>query len=79
MRLIFRLLSFVALLLSIAWVVYRPGFESIVSAAGALTALVSSFLVKKELSQQPTQAQNVSESGVGIQAGRDANVNNLKN
>lgn len=78
MRLVLRISSFIALLLSIAWVMYRPGFDSIVAAAGALVVLISSFLVQKELPQQPTQALNVSGNGFGIQAGRDANIKNQK-
>lgn len=78
MRLVLRISSFIALILSIAWIVYRPDFDSIVAAAGALVVLISSFLVKKELPQQPTQAQNVSGNGFGMQAGRDANVKNQK-
>lgn len=78
MRLSLRIVSLLALLLSIAWVALRPGFDSAAAAIGSLAALISSFLVKKERDGKSEQSQKVSDASVGIQAGRDANVNNLK-
>ncbi len=77
MRLTAQIASLVALLLSIAWVIYKPGFDSAVAVAAALAALLSAFFLKKADSS-PVQKQEVSSGGVGIQAGRDAKVENFQ-
>jgi hypothetical protein len=78
MRLAAILASSLVLLLSLAWLVYKPGFDSGVAVTAALAALFSSFFLKRER-QEGKQAQQVSESSVGIQAGRDVNVRDIKN
>jgi hypothetical protein len=78
MRLAAILTSSLALLLSLAWLVYNPGFDSGVAVAAALAALISSFFLKRER-QTGSQVQDVSGSSVGIQAGRDAKVRNIRN
>jgi hypothetical protein len=77
MRLAAQIASFVALLLSTAWVIYKPGFDSAVAVAAALAALLSAFFLKKS-DTPPMQKQDVSGGGVGIQAGRDAKVDNFQ-
>jgi membrane protein implicated in regulation of membrane protease activity len=78
MRLAAIIASALALLLSVAWLAYKPGFDSGVAVAVALAALLSSFFLKRA---KPKEGQNqqVSGSSIGIQAGRDANVHNIKN
>ena len=78
MRIAAILASSLALLLSLAWLIYKPGFDSGVAVAAALVALFSSFFLK-QVRQSESQAQRVSGSSVGIQAGRDANVRDIKN
>ena len=77
MRLAARIASFVTLLLSTAWLIYKPGFDSAVAVAAALAALLSAFFLKKS-DAPPMQKQDVSGGGVGIQAGRDAKVDNFQ-
>ena len=77
MRLAAILASALALLLSVAWLAYKPGFDSGVAVAVALAALLSSFFLKRE-KPKDSQVQRVSGSSIGIQAGRDANVRNTK-
>jgi hypothetical protein len=77
-RLAVILASSVALLLSLAWLIYRPAFDSACAFSAALAALLSAFFLKRER-KGSGQAQHVSTSSVGIQAGRDANVRDIKN
>jgi hypothetical protein len=77
MRLAINIVSLVALILSVVWLIYKPGFDSGVSTATALAALLASFLLMKD-ETSGGQSQRVSGKSIGIQAGRDANVNNLK-
>ena len=73
MRLAAILTSLLAVLLSSAWLTYKPAFDSAVSLVAALATLFSLFFFKRKR-KPDSQAQHVSESSVGIQAGRDANV-----
>jgi hypothetical protein len=76
MRTALRISSLVALLVTVVWVFYKPGFDSVAAAAAALAALLSSFFVKNE-EVEPTQKQDVSGKSAGIQAGRDVKVGNI--
>jgi len=73
MRLTAILASALALILSLAWLAYKPAFDSGVAVAASLAALISSFFLKRQR-DAAGQFQNVSGSSVGIQAGRDSNV-----
>lgn len=78
MRLATILASLLALLLSVAWLVYKPAFDSAVAVAVCVAALLSSFFLKRERGTAG-QSQHVAGSSVGIQAGRDASVQDVKN
>jgi hypothetical protein len=78
MRLAAILASSTALLLSLAWLIYKPAFDSAVAVAACAAALFSSFFLKGERKAKG-QTQHVSGSSVGIQAGRDASVRDVKN
>ncbi|MBF8277640.1 MAG: hypothetical protein HW390_2713 [Candidatus Brocadiaceae bacterium] len=78
MRVAVILVSFIAVLLSLAWLIYKPAFDSAVAMAASLAALCSSFFLKRE-PKAVGQSQQVSGTSVGIQAGRDANVRDIKN
>lgn len=69
-----RLISALAFVAAGAWAIARPAFDSIVAALVCLTTLLGTFVVKK---RQPQQHQSVSNSSVGIQAGRNANVGDI--
>lgn len=66
-----------ALLASFVWLINKPGFDSSAAVTAAFAALMSSFFLKRERHNEG-QVQCVSGSSVGIQAGRDANVRNIK-
>jgi hypothetical protein len=78
MRIAAILASLTALVLSILWVVYKPGFDSAAAVAAALAASFSAFFLKRNRGKLG-QTQKVSSSSIGIQAGRDANVGKLNN
>jgi len=78
MRIAAILVSLIAVLLSLAWVINKLAFDSGVALAAALAALFSSFFLKRN-SKSSGQTQQVSGGSVGIQAGRDANVRDIKN
>ncbi len=78
MRIAAILISLIAVLLSLAWVIDKPAFDSGVALAAALAALFSSFFLKRD-PKATGQTQEVSGASVGIQAGRDANVRDIKN
>jgi hypothetical protein len=69
-----KILAFVALFGSIAWVITSPGFESALAAVGSISALVSALLVEKHKARRAQQYQSVSKSSVGLQAGGDVNI-----
>jgi len=75
MRTVIRVVSFVAFLLSIAWLTYDPGFKSAITALTTLFALLSSFLIKRP---ETKQSQRVSSSSVGVQAGANINIDKIQ-
>lgn len=77
MRLAAILASSLALLLALAWLISSPAYDSSVACVAALAALLSSFFLKREKKSEG-QTQEVSGSSIGIQAGRDANVRDIR-
>lgn len=77
MRFAAILASSLALLLALLWLINSPSFDSAVACAATLAAFLSSFFLKR-VQKPKAQVQQVSESSVGIQAGRDANVRDIK-
>ncbi|WP_347274977.1 hypothetical protein [Candidatus Kuenenia sp.] len=68
-----KLIAFLAFLLASIWVVYSPGFDSVVAAIASLAAFLASLFIKKK-ETHPNQMQNVSGHAEGIQAGRDVHI-----
>jgi putative heme degradation protein len=68
--------SSIATLLAFAWLINKPAYDSAVAFAAAVATLLASFFLKREPGA-PSQTQNISKSSVGIQAGRDANVQDI--
>jgi peptidoglycan/LPS O-acetylase OafA/YrhL len=77
MRIFAILACALALLASLVWLANKPGLDSGAAVAAAFAAFMSSFFLTRE-KQKRGQAQHVSESSIGIQAGRDANVRDIK-
>jgi allophanate hydrolase subunit 1 len=75
---IIKLLTVVALICSIAWLVSAPGFEPAIALVGSMSALVSTFVVEKRSKQRARQQhQSVSKSSMGIQAGGDVSIGDI--
>lgn len=68
--------SLIAALLAFAWLVNKPAYDSAVAFAAAVAALLASFFLKRE-AKATGQTQNIAGSSVGIQAGRDANIQDI--
>ncbi len=77
MRIAAQIAALAATLISIAWVIEKPGLDSAAATAAAIAALISTFFLKKNIPESK-QVQHVSGNSVGVQAGRDAKVENLK-
>lgn len=74
-----KILSILALLGSIAWMVVSPGFEPALAIIGSLTGLITAVVVEKRKdSRAGGQRQKVTGNGVGIQAGRDLTVGDIR-
>ncbi len=69
-----KILSAIALMGSIAWLIVSPGFEPALAVIGSLSALISVIFIQERKSRHVQQQQSVSKSSVGIQAGGDVNI-----
>ena len=74
-----KLLSVVALIGSIGWVIASPGYEPALAVVGSISALISTFVVEKRNKRRAQQNQFVSKSSIGIQAGGDVNAGDISN
>jgi hypothetical protein len=77
MRMIAIFTTFFALLLSLLWLINKPGWDSIVATAASVAAFASSFFLIKSNSS-PQQNQSVTGGSTGIQAGRDVKAKSIK-
>lgn len=69
-----HLFTAAALVASLAWVFYAPGFDSTLALISSLSACIAAFFVHKRNDMREKQGQSVSVGGVGIQAGRDLSI-----
>ena len=76
--LLINLLTAAALVASIAWVFYAPGFDSTLALISSLSACIAAFFVRKRNEKREKQVQNISSGGLGIQAGRDVLISKTK-
>ena len=67
---------FAAFVAALVWVFARPGYDSAAAAVAAFAAFFGSFFLTSGGARM-TQSQHVKE-GVGVQAGRDANVRDIR-
>lgn len=77
MKIMFRVLATISVFVGLAWSFMEPDFASIGFALSSLVVLAGTFVTGKNRSAQPSQSQKVEKNGVGIQAGRDANVGDI--
>lgn len=76
MRVLAQIFAIIAILISIAWLAYNPGFDSAAAVAASATALASTYFLKKD-EKSPKQVQSVATNSTGIQAGRDVKFNKI--
>ena len=72
-----KVLAAIALIGSIGWVIADPGFEPALAVVGSISALVSAFLVEKRNARRAQQHQSVSNSSIGVQAGKDVSIGSI--
>jgi hypothetical protein len=72
---IYKLAAGLALIVTGAWAVSKPGWDSICATLAAIAALAACFVSRTESGQ----SQNVGTGGIGIQTGRDAHVRDITN
>jgi hypothetical protein len=73
-----KALAILALLGTIAWSVYMPGFEPFLAVIGAVATLVSLFVVERHKTRMAALKQTVSRSSTGIQAGGDIHIGTIE-
>jgi membrane associated rhomboid family serine protease len=76
--LILKILSLIALLGSIMWFIFSPGFEPGLSVLGSLSAVITAYIIHKQKSKRAEQKQSVSKSSIGVQAGGDVNIGDIE-
>lgn len=72
-----KILSFIALLGSIAWYIYDPGFEPAIAIITSLTALIAAWVSDNQRNTSSKQSQKVGDKSFGIQAGGGVNVGDI--
>ncbi len=69
-----KILSIIALVVSIIWFIKEPDYRSGLVAIGSISALISAFLIERKKERNAHQHQSVSGSSIGVQAGGDVNI-----
>lgn len=75
---VIKLLSVFALFGSIAWMVAAPDYEPALAIVASLSALITNFIIEKRRGTTLNQLQKVVGSGIGIQAGGDVTVGDIR-
>ncbi len=77
MQLIIKVLSALALVVSLCWLFFEPSFEPLLTSVVSLSALISSFVFGNSKNEQSGSLnQQVSSNSSGIQAGGNVTINN---
>ena len=75
MQIFIRILSLLALLVSIGWLYFEPGFEPVLTTIVSLSALISTFIFGNEPKAENSQTQTVKKNSSGIQVGGNFSIN----
>lgn len=71
-----KILTFLLLVIAVAWLIFSPGWDSLIASGTCLIAFLTSL--RKTATKRPSaQSQTVSGEGLGIQAGRDVSISHL--
>lgn len=76
--LIFKLLSGIAFIGSVAWFIAQRDYEPVIAIFTSLSAFIAAWVRDKKLRQQANQNQTVSKNGIGIQAGGDISMGSIR-
>lgn len=75
MQIFIRILSFLALLVSIGWLYFEPGFEPVLTTIVSLSALISTFVFGNKSKAEKNQKQTIKKNSSGIQVGGNFSIN----
>lgn len=78
MLLAFKALSLVAFIGAAAWCARDPKADSLVATLTTLAAFVGTLVAERSYSTPKSQKQSVASHGLGVQAGRDANIGSIQ-
>ena len=76
--LIIKILSGLAFIVSVVWFIAQRDYEPAIAIVTSLSAFLAAWFRDKKLKQQASQSQSVSENAIGIQAGGDINMGNIR-
>jgi multisubunit Na+/H+ antiporter MnhB subunit len=74
-QILIRILSVVALMISMGWLYFEPGFEPVLTTVVSLSALISTFIFGNKPEAATGQNQTIHENSAGIQAGGNVSIN----
>ena len=72
-----KILSFAALVGSVAWFIHIPDSEPAIASITALSTFVGLFIADRRQQQSTSMNQSVASSGVGIQAGGNVTMGDV--
>lgn len=74
-----KLLAWIVLIASLAWLVYDPDFEPAIACLVALGSLIALFIKeRKNANASASQNQKVSGGSTGIQAGGNVHISSKR-
>ena len=76
--LIIKFLSALAFIGSVAWFIALPDYEPAIAIVTSLSAFIAAWFGDKKMKRQANQNQTVEKDGVGIQAGGDVRMGNVR-
>lgn len=71
--LFYKVITILILIVTSAWAINQPSYESIAAALGGLAAFIVVFYIDQKKKASDNPSQTIEAGGTGIQAGRDAN------
>lgn len=76
--LIIKILSGLAFIGSIVWFIAQRDYEPAIAIVTSLSAFIAAWFGDKKLKRQASQSQSVSKNAIGIQAGGDVKMGNIR-
>lgn len=76
--LIIKLLSGLAFIGSVVWFIAQRDYEPAIAIVTSLSTFIAAWFGGKKLKRQANQNQTVSKNGIGIQAGGDVSMGNIR-